>query len=217
MFSTYPSPRRPTKSTLATEVTKKVEQRPRAHAKLASTGATDVEEASASTVAAQEDQTREDSLEAEYREERKELAAVAKLARAAAQKAAVDVRKAEAGLRREQRLEEERGRRWDAAERRQEPPPAYLQLERVYRSQVRLLEARLELSKAETRAAEAWEELQGCLLLQEEAAHVRMCVRSCVGSRVRVSPEHISGVLESLSVILGVLSVPKRGGIAWYQ
>ena len=137
----------------------------------ANTGATDVEEASESTVAAQEDQTREDSLEAEYREERKELAAVAKLARAAAQKAAVDVRKAEAGLRREQRLEEERGRRWDAAERRQEPPPAYLQLERVYRSQVRLLEARLELSKAETRAAEAWEELQGCLLLQEEAAH----------------------------------------------
>ena len=43
---------------------------------------------------------------------------------------------------------------------------------------------------------------------------MRMCVRTCVGSRVRVSPEHISGVLESLSVILGVLSVPKRGGIA---
>ena len=137
----------------------------------ASTGTTDVEELSASTVAEQDGRTHKDSLEAEYKEERQELAAVTKLARAAVQKAAVDVRKAEAALRRERRLDEERGRRWDAAERRQEPPPAYLQLERAYKSQVKLLQARLELSQAQTRAAEAREEVKGCLLLQEEAAH----------------------------------------------
>ena len=137
----------------------------------ASTGTTDVEEASASTEAEQGGTTDEASLEAEYKEERHELAAVTKLARNLAQKAAVAVRVAEAKLRREERLDEERGRRWDAAERRQEPPPAYLQLERAYKSQVRLLQARLELSQAQTHAAEAREEVKGCLLLQEEAAH----------------------------------------------
>ena len=75
-----------------------------------------------------------------------------------------EVRKAEAGLRREERLAEERGKRWDAAERRKERSPAYLQLERAYKSQVALLEARLKLSCAQTRAAEAKAELAGCQL-----------------------------------------------------
>jgi hypothetical protein len=81
----------------------------------ASTGTTDVQEDSASTVAEQDGRTHKDSLEAEYKEERHELAAVTKLARAAAQKAAVAVRVAEAKLRREERLEEERMKRWESA------------------------------------------------------------------------------------------------------
>ena len=89
-----------------------------------STGTADVEEASASTEAEQGGRTREDSLKAEYKEERQELAAVTKLARNLVQQVAVAVQLAEAKLRREQRLEEERMKRWDAAERRKEPPPA---------------------------------------------------------------------------------------------
>lgn len=140
----------------------------------ASTGTTDVEEASASTVAEQGGRTRTDVLKAEYKEERQELAALTKLAGNLVKKKVVDVRMAEAKLRREERLDEERMKRWDAAERRDEPPPAYLQLERVYKSQVKLLEARLALSMAQTRAAEAREELKGCQLLQEQAAHAHV-------------------------------------------
>ena len=50
--------------------------------------------------------------------------------------------------RHEQRLAEERERRWWAAERHKEPPPAYLQLERVYKTIVKGLKAKLELSEA---------------------------------------------------------------------
>ena len=89
------------------------------------------------------------------------------------------VRKAEAALRHEQRLAEEREKRWWAAERHSEPPPAYLQLERTYKSKVKDLEARLELSEAQTREAEAKAELQGCLLLQEQLAHARLRDRLC--------------------------------------
>ena len=39
---------------------------------------------------------------------------------------------------------------------------------------MRLLEARLTLAQAQTRVADAREELQGCLLLQEQAAHAHV-------------------------------------------
>ena len=45
--------------------------------------------------------------------------------------------------------------------------PAYLQLERAYKSHIRLLDARLKLSQAQTGAAEAREEVQECLLQQQ--------------------------------------------------
>ena len=143
----------------------------------ASTGTTDVEEGSASTVVEQDGTPREDPLEAQDKEERKEVAAVTKLARDLVNRKAVAVRVAEAKLRREKRLDEERMKRWDAAERREEPAPAYLQLERVYKSRVRLLEAHLELSEAQTGAAEAREELQRCILLQKEGAHAHVCAK----------------------------------------
>ena len=76
-------------------------------------------------------------------------------------------------------LDEEREQRWWAAERRSEPPPAHLQLERAYKSQVKDLKARLELSEAQRREAEARVELQGCLLLQEQLAHARLRDRPC--------------------------------------
>ena len=97
-----------------------------------------------------------------------------KMARASVKEAAVEVRVADAKLRRERRLDEERKKRWWAAERREEAPPPYLQLERAYKSQVRDLQARLELSEARRREAEAAAELQRCLLLQEQLAHARL-------------------------------------------
>ena len=104
----------------------------------------------------------------------KEAAAVTKMARASVKEAAVEVRVAEAKLRHERRRDEERERRWWAAEGREEKPPAYLQLERTYKSKVKDLEARLELCEAQRREAEARAELQGCLLLQEQLAHARL-------------------------------------------
>ena len=109
----------------------------------------------------------------------KEAAAVTKMARASVKESAVEVRVAEVKLRRERRLDEERERRWWAAERREEAPPAYLQLERAYKSKVRDLEARLEVSEAQRCEAEARAELQGCLLLQEQLAHARLRDRLC--------------------------------------
>ena len=70
--------------------------------------------------------------------------------------------------RKQQRRAEERMKRWDAAERRPEPPPAYLQLERVYKSQVKELKARLKLSEAQRAAAEANAELSDALKLKAE-------------------------------------------------
>ena len=64
-------------------------------------------------------------------------------------------------------------------ERRSEPPPAYLQLERTYKSKVKDLKALLELSEARRREAEAGAELQRCLLLQEQLAHARLRDRLC--------------------------------------
>ena len=81
------------------------------------------------------------------------------------------VRKAEAALRNEKRLTEERDKRWWAAEKRDEPPPAYLQLERAYKGQVKMLQARLALSEAQKGAAEADARLNKCLFMREELAH----------------------------------------------
>ena len=53
----------------------------------------------------------------------------------------MEVRVAEAAQRAEVRRDEERTKRWLAAEAREEPPPAYLQLERMYKGQVKILEA----------------------------------------------------------------------------
>ena len=139
-----------------------------------STGTTGVEEASASTVAEQDDGTRDDSLEAQDKELRKQVATLIKMARKNVQEAAVDVRKAEAALRHEQRLDEERTKRWWAAERRKGPPPAYLQLERAYKSQVRDLQARLKLSEAQRWAAEAGAELAGCQLIERDVKLARL-------------------------------------------
>ena len=109
----------------------------------------------------------------------KDAATVTKMARASVKEAAVEVRVAEAKLRHERRLDKEREQRWWAAERRSEQPPAYLQLERAYKSQVKDLKARLELSEARRREAEARVELQGCLLMQEQLAHARLRDRLC--------------------------------------
>ena len=57
------------------------------------------------------------------------------------------------------------------AEQRGEPPPAYLQLERAYKGQVKMLQARLALSEAHREVAEADARLNQCLLMREELAH----------------------------------------------
>ena len=90
--------------------------------------------------------TREASVSEESKVLRKKVNDLVRKARAAVAQAAVDRRKAEAELRHEERRKEERMKRWEAAERRPEPPPAYLQLERLYKSQVKGLKAQLKLS-----------------------------------------------------------------------
>ena len=112
--------------------------------------------------------TAESSDKAVDQELLKDAAKLTKTARCSVREATVVVRKAEAALRQEQRRAEERMKRWDAAERRPEPPPAYLQLERVYKSQVKELKARLKLSEAQRAAAEAKAELSDALKLKAE-------------------------------------------------
>ena len=119
--------------------------------------------------------TAESSDEAEDKEMQKQAAALTKAARKSLREAAVDVRKAEGALRHEQRLEEEREKRWWAAERRDAPPPAYLQLERAYKSQVKDLQARLQLSEARRREAEAKAELGECMLIEKDLELTRVC------------------------------------------
>lgn len=113
--------------------------------------------------------------EAEDKELQKQAAALTKAARKSVREAAVDVRKAEAALRHEQRRVEEREKRWWAAERRDAPPPAYLQLERAYKSQVKDLQARLQLSEARRREAEAKAELGECMLIEKDLELTRVC------------------------------------------
>jgi hypothetical protein len=141
--------------------------------------ATAKEEVSPPALKEQDTPTLDGSLEVVDKAMLKEAAALTKLARSSVKESAAEVRVAAAKLRHERRLDEERERRWWAAERREEAPPAYLQLERAYKSKVRDLEARLEVSEAQRCEAEARAELQGCLLLQEQLAHARLRDRLC--------------------------------------
>ena len=115
------------------------------------------------------------------KELRMELLKETKDARAFARECAVGVRRAEAALRAEERRAEERSKRWDAAEQREEPPPAYLylQLERLYKGQVKMLRARLALSEAQRVAAEAQVGLSGLLLSSEQLKVARLEVVRC--------------------------------------
>ena len=85
----------------------------------------------------------------------------------------MEVRVAEAAQRAEVRRDEERTKRWLAAEAREEPPPAYLQLERMYKGQVKILEAAFRVSQA--RAREGWAEaaLQEALGCGRRSMHTR--------------------------------------------
>ena len=111
--------------------------------------------------------------------------------------AEVSLRKAEAVMARALRLSEERGRRWEAAERRDPPPSAYLQLERPYKSLLATADARLELEKARRLMAEAESEQNCCFWLEEQLENARLkrdlrwytrksSVRSSAGSGKRV-------------------------------
>jgi len=91
----------------------------------------------------------------------------------------LEVRKAESALRHEQRLAEERERRWWAAERHKEPPPAYLQLERVYKSIVKGLKAKLELSEARRVVARAEISLEKAKQVQLEVKHAAELRKLC--------------------------------------
>ena len=135
------------------------------------TGTTQSEESSAAAHLEQEELTSEEEEEADDKEARQQANELVKTARAEVHAAAVDVRKAEAELRHEQRRAEEREKRWWAAEKRKEPPPAYLQLERAYKAQVKMLNVRLALSEARREAAEADARLNECLFMREELAH----------------------------------------------
>ena len=135
------------------------------------TGATQNENPDGVAPQEQEEHTETDSLNAEEPSLSKQAKQLVQWARAAVTAANIEVRKAEAALRAEERRNEERMQRWDAAERRSEPPPAYLQLERVYKSQVKGLKARLKLSEAQRAAAEAKAELSDALLIKAEYLH----------------------------------------------
>ena len=117
--------------------------------------------------------TRPESPEFNDKEQRKQRAAAVKEARKEAAEARMEVRVAEAAQRAEVRRDEERTKRWLAAEAREEPPPAYLQLERVYKGQVKILEAAFRVSQACAREGWAEAALQEALLRQEKHAHAR--------------------------------------------
>ena len=135
------------------------------------TGDMQVEESGGAALLEQEGHTLSESEEEEEKEGQKAANDLVKMARAEAKTAAMDVRVAEACLRAEKRRAEERDRCWWAAEQRDEPPPAYLQLERAYKAQVKMLQARLALSEAQKGAAEANARLQESLLMREQHAH----------------------------------------------
>ena len=136
-----------------------------------STGLTEQEEASASNQIEEDGGTLEDCEEESDKEARQQTNQFVKNARADVRETSIAVQKAEAALRHEKRRAEERDKRWWVAEQRDEPPPAYLQLERAYKGQVKMLQARLVLSEAQREAAEADARLQECLCMREELAH----------------------------------------------
>jgi hypothetical protein len=118
----------------------------------------------------------EDSIEDDDKEVLAEVNEVIKLARAEVSASKVRVREALTALRAEQRRAEERDKRWWAAELREDRenrPPPYLQVERVHKGQIKDLKARLALSEAQRKAAEAESELRGLLLGREEWEHSR--------------------------------------------
>ena len=135
------------------------------------TGISQSEEHSSAADLEQEEHTQEHSEDDDDKEVRQEVNEMVKSARAEVRAAAVAVRKAEQAVRHEKRMAEERDKRWWAAEQRDEPPPAYLQLERAYKGQVKMLKARLALSEARREAAEADARLNECLFMREELAH----------------------------------------------
>jgi hypothetical protein len=116
---------------------------------------------------------------AEERELRKRVKKSTDGARQLVAKCNLEVRKAESALRHEQRLAEERERRWWAAERHKEPPPAYLQLERVYKSIVKGLKAKLELSEARRVVARAEISLEKAKQVQLEVKHAAELRKLC--------------------------------------
>ena len=136
-----------------------------------STGLTEQEEASASNQIEEDGGTLEDCEEESDKEARQQANQFVKNARADVRAMNIAVQKAEAALRHEKRRAEERDKLWWVAEQRDEPPPAYLQLERAYKGQVKMLQARLVLSEAQREAAEADARLQECLCMREELAH----------------------------------------------
>ena len=136
----------------------------------ASTGTPAIEEGSASTDIEEDAGSHVDSQETLRKEEKGILTQLRKLV----QDSKVLVRKAEAALKHEERLEEEREKRWWSAERRDESPPAYLQLERAYKSKVKDLKARLALSEAETRVADNETKLQEWLVHLAELKYDRL-------------------------------------------
>ena len=83
-----------------------------------STGQTEQETASASTLIEEDDGTQDACEEASDKAVRQEANKLVKNARADVHAATIDVRKAEAALRHEQRRAEERDKRWWAAEQR---------------------------------------------------------------------------------------------------
>ena len=145
----------------------------------ASTGTTAAEEASASTLMEEDDDLELEEAKAEERELRKIVKKSTDGARQLVAKCNLEVRKAESALRHEQRLAEERERRWWAAERHKEPPPAYLQLERVYKTIVKGLKAKLELSEARRVAARAEISLEKAKQVQLEVKHAGELRKLC--------------------------------------
>tara|TARA_B110000046_G_scaffold152490_1_gene161691 strand:+ start:282 stop:809 length:528 start_codon:yes stop_codon:yes gene_type:complete len=139
-----------------------------------------VEEAAAEEMEVEQEVERHAKVKDSIKDEEKEVLAevneVIKLARAEIAASQVRVREAETALRAEQRRAEERDKRWWAAELREDKenrPPPYLQVERVYKGQIKDLRARLALSEAQRKAAEAESELRWLLLGREEWEHSR--------------------------------------------
>ena len=143
------------------------------------TGSSVEEEESGCNMLDEDDGTSVDSLITEEKELWQSAKKTTADARKQVQELTVLVRKAEAALRHEKRLEEEREKRWWAAERRADKPPAYLQLERVYKSKVKDLKARLALSNALRRVSDAEVHLHKCLNLEEGLKHTRELRKLC--------------------------------------